>query len=293
MVDRSKFVGVIGCGTMGAGIAIVSARAGFKTIVVENEQSALGRGLSLIDKFFAKSVEKGKMTDQQKDEIMGEKLTGTLNYEDLAHCEFVIEAVFEDLEIKQQVFQRAHEVCPPETILASNTSTLSITSIGAGSGRPDRFIGMHFCLPAQIMKLVEVTQGLQTSDETYERTMEFGKTLGQVFVTTKDTPGFILNHFIVAFNNDCIRAYENGLASIEDIDKAVKLGLGYPMGPFELLDYIGMDTQLRVSLALFNQVQDHRFWPPPLVKRMVDAGFLGRKTGRGFYTYEASGMFGA
>ena len=293
MVDRSKTVGVIGCGTMGAGIAIVSARAGFKTIVVENEENALDRGLSLIDKFFAKSVEKGKMTAQHKDEIMGEKLTGTLNYKDLADCEFVIEAVFEDLEIKQQVLHRAHEVCPPETILASNTSTLSITSIGASSGRPDRFIGMHFCLPAQIMKLVEVTQGLQTSDETYTRTMEFGKTLGQVFVTTKDTPGFILNHFIVAFNNDCIRAYENGLASIEDIDKAVKLGLGYPMGPFELLDYIGMDTQLRVSLALFNQVQDHRFWPPPLVKRMVDAGFLGRKTGRGFYTYEASGMFGA
>ena len=293
MVDRSKFVGVIGCGTMGAGIAIVSARAGFKTIVVENEQNALDRGFSLIDKFFARSVEKEKMTAQQKDEIMGEKLTGTLNYEDLADCEFVIEAVFEEMEVKQQAFHQANDVCPPETILASNTSTLSITSIGAGSGRPDRFIGMHFCLPAQIMKLVEVTRGLQTSDETYERTMEFGKALGQVFVTTKDTPGFILNHFIVAFNNDCIRAYENGLASVEDIDKAVKLGLGYPMGPFELLDYIGMDTQLRVSLALFNQVQDHRFWPPPLVRRMVDAGFLGRKTGKGFYTYEASGMFGA
>jgi 3-hydroxybutyryl-CoA dehydrogenase len=224
---------------------------------------------------------------------MKEKLIGTLNYKDLAECEFVIEAVFEDLELKQQVFRKVHEVCPPESILASNTSTLSITSIAAGSGRPDRVIGMHFCLPAQVMKLVEVTRGLQTSDETYERSMEFGKAIGQVLVNTKETPGFILNHFIVAFNNDCIRAYEDGLATLGDIDKAVKLGLGYPMGPFELLDYIGLDTQLRVSLALFDQVQDPRYWPPPLVRRMVDAGYLGRKAGRGFYQYEGAGMFGA
>ena len=177
MTKQSKNIGVMGCGTMGAGIAIVSARAGFKTIVVENDQEALDRGLALIDKFFAKSVSKKKMTTQQKDEIMGENLIGTLTYEDLAGCELVIEAVFEDLAIKQEVFNRVHEICPPETILASNTSTLSITSIGAGSGRPDRVIGMHFCLPAQIMKLVEVTRGLQTSDETYVRAMEFGKAL--------------------------------------------------------------------------------------------------------------------
>jgi 3-hydroxybutyryl-CoA dehydrogenase len=293
MADQAKGVGVLGAGTMGSGIAIVSARAGFKTILVEKDQEVLDKGLDLIDKFFAKSVKKEKMTADQKDEIMTEKLVGTVNYEDLADCGFVIEAVFENLELKKQVFFRAHEACPPETILASNTSTLSITSIAAGSGRPDRTIGMHFCLPAQVMKLVEVTRGLQTSDETYERTMEFGKALGQVFITTKETPGFILNHFIVAFNNACIKAYEEGLASVEDIDKAVKLGLGYPMGPFELLDYIGMDTQLRVSLALFEQVQDPRYWPPPLVRRMVDAGYLGRKTGIGFYKYERAGMFGA
>lgn len=292
MSQRPKSVGVLGCGTMGSGIAIVTARAGFKTIVVESDQKALDRGLSLIERFFAKSVKKGKITEEQKEKILKERLIGTLNYEDLADCEFVIEAVFEDLELKKEVFYRLNEICHPETILASNTSTLSITSIAAGSGRPDRVIGMHFCLPAQVMKLVEVTRGLQTSDKTYQRTIEFGKALGQVLVTTKDTPGFILNHFIVAFNNACIRAYENGLASLEDIDKAVKLGLGYPMGPFELLDYIGLDTHLRVSLALYNQVQDHRFWPPPLVKRMVDAGFLGRKTGKGFYQYEEVGMFG-
>ncbi len=292
MADQAKGVGVLGAGTMGSGIAIVSARAGFKTILVEKDQGVLDRGLDLIDRFFAKSVKKGKMTAEQKDVVMKEKLIGTLKYGDIADCEFVIEAVFEDLEIKKRVFYQVHEVCPPETILASNTSTLSITSIAAGTGRPDRTIGMHFCLPAQIMKLVEVTRGLQTSDQTYDRTMEFGKALGQVFITTKETPGFILNHFIVAFNNACIRAYEDGLASVEDIDKALKLGLGYPMGPFELLDYIGMDTQLRVSLALFEQVRDARYWPPPLVRRMVDAGSLGRKTGRGFYEYEGAGMFG-
>lgn len=293
MADQAKSVGVLGAGTMGSGIAIVSARAGFKTILVEKDQGILDRGIDLIDRFLAKSVKKGKMTAEQKDEIMEGRLIRTLKYEDLADCAFVIEAVFEDLEIKKRVFYQVHEVCPPETILASNTSTLAITSIAAGSGRPDQTIGMHFCLPAQIMKLVEVTRGLQTSDQTYDRTMEFGKALGQVFITTQETPGFILNHFIVAFNNDCIRAYEDGLGSVEDIDKAIKLGLGYPMGPFELLDYIGMDTQLSVSLALFEQVQDPRYWPPPLVRRMVDAGYLGRKTGKGFYQYEGAGMFGA
>lgn len=291
-MNRTKSVGVIGCGTMGSGIAIVAARAGFKTIVVENDQQALNRGLTLIDRFFAKSVEKGKMTAAQKDEIMNERLVGTLDFNELADCGFVIEAVFEDLELKRQAFQKVNEVCPPETILASNTSTLSITSIAAGSGRPEQVIGMHFCLPAQVMKLVEVTRGLRTSDDTYKKTIQFGKDLGQVLVTTKDSPGFILNHFVVAFNNSCISAYENGLASIEDIDKAIKLGLGYPMGPFELMDYIGLDTQVRVSLALFGQVQDHRFWPPPLLIRMVDAGFLGRKTSRGFYSYKEAGMFG-
>jgi 3-hydroxybutyryl-CoA dehydrogenase len=286
-------VGVLGSGTMGSGIAIVTARSGFRTVLVESNHEALDRGLILIDRFFAKSVERGKMTAAQKDEIMKGGLVGTANYDDLRDCEFVIEAVFEDLDLKQQVFHRVHEICGPETILATNTSTLSITAIGAGSGRPERVVGMHFCLPAQVMKLIEVTRGLRTDDETYKRAMAFGKALGQVCVTTKDTPGLILNHFIVAFNNDCIRAYENGLASVADIDKAVKLGLGYPMGPFELLDYIGLDTQLRVSLALYNQVQDHRFWPPPLVKRMVDAGFLGRKSGKGFYEYREAGMFGA
>ena len=292
-MEQSMSVGVIGCGTMGSGIAIVVARAGFKTIVVDDNQEALNRGLVLIERFFAKSVEKGKMTADQKDEITKEKLVGAVDFKDLTDCGFVIEAVFEDLEVKRRVFGKLNEACPRETILASNTSTLSITSIAAASRRPDRVIGMHFCLPAQVMKLVEVTRGLQTSNETYEKTMKFGEALGQVLVTTKDSPGFILNHFVVAFNNSCITAYENDLASIEDIDKAVKLGLGYPMGPFELMDYIGLDTQVKVSLALYGQVQDHRFWPPPLLVRMVDAGFLGHKTGRGFYHYKEAGMFGA
>lgn len=293
MARDNRSVGVVGAGTMGSGIAIVTARAGFKTILLDTDQKVLDRSFHLIDRFFSKSVEKGKMRPEQKEEIMNEYLVTSLNYEDLAECEFVIEAVFEDLELKKEVFRKVDKICPPDTILGTNTSTLSITSIAAGSGRPDRVIGMHFCLPAQVMKLVEVTRGLLTSDETYKRTMQFGKELKQVFVTTKEVPGFILNHFIVAFNNACIRAYEEGLASVEDIDKAVKLGLGYPMGPFELLDYIGLDTQLRVSMALFEQVNDSRYWPPPLVRRMVDAGLLGRKTGRGFYQYKRPSMFGA
>lgn len=293
MDQQKPVVAVVGAGTMGSGIAIVCARAGFKTILLESQADNLEKGMNLIGRFFEKSVQKGKLSAEDRDWILKKRLVGTQDLADLAQCGLVIEAVFEDLEVKKQLFAQVNEICPPETILASNTSTLSITSIAAGSGRPDRVIGMHFCLPAQVMKLVEVTCGLQTSDETYTRAMELGKALGQVLVTTKDTPGFILNHFIVAFNNACIRAYEDGLASVEDIDKAVRLGLGYPMGPFELLDYIGMDTHLRVSLALYNQDKDERFWPPSLVQRMIDAGYLGRKTGRGFHQYQEAGMFGA
>jgi len=293
MTNPSKSVGVLGCGVMGSGIAIVSARAGFKTVVLDTDENALNNGLSLIERFFAKSVEKGKMSAEKKDEIVNKRLVGTTEYEGLAECEFVIEAIFEDLELKQKVFYRVHQVCSPETILITNTSTLSITSIAAGSGRPDRVIGMHFCLPAQVMKLVELSRGLETSDETYQRAKEFGKALGQVLVDTRDTPGFILNYFIIAFNNACIRAYVDGVASKEDIDKAVKLGLGYPMGPFELLDYIGMDTHWRASNAMYDMVKDRRYFPPRLVKEMIDAGHLGRKTGKGFYDYKEKGMFGA
>ena len=292
MADKKNTIGVLGCGTMGSGIAIVCARAGFKTIVVDTDERQLKRGRELIDRFFAKSVEKGKLTEAQKREIMQSRLTFSVSYEDLKECYFIIEAVYEDLEVKKAVLAKLNGICHVGTIFASNTSTLSITSIAAGSGRPDRVIGMHFCLPAQVMRLVEVTRGLQTSDETYQRTKELGEQLGQVIINTKDTPGFILNHFVVAFNNSCIRAYEEGRGKVEDIDKAVKLGLGYPMGPFELLDYIGLDTHLRVSLALYEQTRDNRFWPPPLVRRMVDAGHLGRKVGRGFYRYPEAGMFG-
>ncbi|MEW5911840.1 MAG: 3-hydroxyacyl-CoA dehydrogenase family protein [Thermodesulfobacteriota bacterium] len=293
MAEKKPVMAVLGAGTMGSGIAIVCARAGFKTFLVDNQAACLEKGADLIGRFFDKSVQKGKLSAEERNQIMHQRLVPTQNLADLAECGLVIEAVFEDLEIKKKLLAQVNQICPPETILASNTSTLSITSLAAGSGRPDRVIGMHFCLPAQVMKLVEVTRGLQTSEETYARAMELGKALGQKLVTTKDTPGFILNYFVVAFNNACIRAYEQGLASVEDIDKAVKLGLGYPMGPFELLDYIGMDTHLRVSLALYNQVQDERFWPPALVQRMVDAGYLGRKTGRGFHQYKEAGMFGA
>ena len=291
MCDIRK-VGIVGLGTMGTGISIVVTRAGFETILVDQNEHILESSLQQIANFFKKSVEKKKITEEKAKNIINSIKTHT-EYKYLSECDVIIEAVYEDFKTKKLVFQELNKICLQKTIFVSNTSTLSITSLAAASNRPDRFIGMHFCLPAQVMKLVEVTRGLQTSDETFQTAMNFGKALGQTCVLTKDAPGFILNRFIVAFNNMCIKAYENNLASKEDIDKAVKLGLGYPMGPFELLDYIGLDTQLRVSLALFEQTKDIRYWPPSIVSKMVDAGYLGRKTGKGFYNYDRISIFGA
>ena len=286
-----KTVGVAGSGTMGAGIAIVAARAGFNTIVYDTRQDALDRARKQTAGFFAKSVEKGKLTPAQVDAIMA-GLRGTTQMEDLAACDVVIEAVFEDLKVKHDLVGRLNAICPAHTIFASNTSTLSITEIAAGSGRDDRFVGMHFCLPAQLMKLVEMSPGLNTSGESFERAWKFCKALGQIPVKTKDNPGFILNYFLVPYNNDAIRLVEAGVASPADIDRAIKVGLGYPMGPLELLDLIGLDTQLLLCEALYGVTREPRAACPPLVKRMIAAGHLGRKSGRGFYTYKGNAMFG-
>ncbi len=291
-VEAEIQVAVLGAGTMGAGIAIVASRAGCETVVLEKDRDRMSEGFGRIEKFYAQSVKKGKMTEDQARAALA-KVRMTDVPADCAGAGFVIEAVYEDLEVKKALFAQMNGICRPDAIFASNTSTLSITSLAAGAGRPDRTVGMHFCIPAPLMKLVEVTRGLQTSEETFNRTLAFSDRLGQVRVTTQDTPGFILNYFIVAFNNDCIRAYESGLASLEDIDKAVKFGLGYPMGPFELLDVIGLDTHAFVSKVLYEELKETRFSAPSLVKKMIDAGHLGRKTGRGFYTYGAKGMFGA
>ncbi len=291
MSDAIKTVGVAGSGTMGAGIAIVAARAGYKTIVYDARQDALDRARKQTAGFFAKSVERKKLTQAQVDKILC-GLTGTTEIKDLAACDIVIEAVFENLKVKHEVFGELNKACQQHTLFASNTSTLSITEIAAGSGRDDRFVGMHFCLPAQLMKLVEMSPGIKTSDESFKRAWEFCCTLGQTPVKTKDNPGFILNYFLVPFNNDAIRLVEAGVAEPADIDRAIKVGLGYPMGPLELLDLVGLDTHLLVAEALYASTHDPRAAVPALVKRMIAAGHLGRKSGQGFFKYAGNAMFG-
>jgi 3-hydroxybutyryl-CoA dehydrogenase len=286
-----RTVGVAGSGTMGAGIAIVAARAGFRTIVYDTKPEALFRARKQTEGFFAKSVERGKLTQEEVDRIMV-GLTGTTDIAGLAACDIVIEAVFEDLKVKHEILVQLNRVCPIHTIFASNTSTLSITEIAAGSGRDERFVGMHFCLPAQLMKLVEMSPGLRTSEETFKTAWAFCTAMGQVPVKTKDHPGFILNYFLVPFNNDAIRLVEAGVAGPADIDRAIKTALGYPMGPLELLDLVGLDTHLLVAEALYAATHEPRAAVPPLVKRMIAAGRLGRKTGAGFYTYAGNAMFG-
>lgn len=286
-----KTVGVAGSGTMGAGIAIVAARAGFRTILFDAKADALERARKQIEGFFAKSVERRKLSAEQVAAILGE-LSSTTKIAALSECDIVVEAVFENLQVKHALCADLDKVCPPHTIFASNTSTLSISEIAAGSGRDDRFVGMHFCLPAQLMKLVEMSPGLRTTEETFDAAWDFCKALGQIPVKTKDNPGFILNYFLVPFNNDAIRLVEAGVAAPADIDRAVKIGLGYPMGPLELLDLVGLDTHLLVAEALYASTHEPRAAAPPLVKRMIAAGQLGRKTGRGFYSYRGNAMFG-
>jgi 3-hydroxybutyryl-CoA dehydrogenase len=287
-----KTVGVAGCGTMGAGIAIVAARAGFRTIVYDTREEALAKARKQTESFFARSVERGKLSSAQVKAILA-NLASTTRIEDLGKSDIVIEAVFEDLKVKHALFAELDKVCPPHTLFASNTSTISITEIAGGSGRAERFVGMHFCLPAQLMKLVEMSPGLNTTEETFARAWEFCKALGQSPVKTQDSPGFILNYFLIPFNNDAIRLVESGVAEPTEIDKAIKGALGYAMGPFELLDLIGMDTQLLLCEAMHGLTHEPRAACPPLVKRMIAAGHLGRKTGRGFHAYQDSKMYGA
>jgi 3-hydroxybutyryl-CoA dehydrogenase len=286
-----KTVGVAGSGTMGAGIAIVAARAGFKTIVYDTRKEALERARKQTEGFFAKSVERKKLAQAQVDTILS-SLTGTTKIADMAECDVVIEAVFEDLKVKHDLLAQLNKVCPAHTLFASNTSTLSITEIAAGSGRDERFVGMHFCLPAQLMKLVEMSPGLRTSDETFDAAWAFCKAMGQTPVKTKDNPGFILNYFLIPFNNDAIRLVEAGVAAPADIDRAIKVGLGYPLGALELIDLVGLDTHLLVAEALYASTHDPRAAVPALVKRMIAAGHLGRKTGQGFFKYSGNAMFG-
>jgi 3-hydroxybutyryl-CoA dehydrogenase len=291
-MSEIKTIGVAGAGTMGAGIAIVCARAGFRTRVFDLNQQALDRARGQTEGFLRKSVERGKLPPEKLPEIMGQ-WHGTTNLADFADCDLVIEAVFESLPVKHDLFGKLDKVCAPHAIFASNTSTISITEIAGGSGRPDRFVGMHFCLPAQLMKLVEMSPGLVTSEEAFARAWSLCEALGQKPVRTQDTPGFVLNYFLIPFNNDAIRLVEQGVAEPADIDLAIKTAMGYAMGPMELLDLIGMDTQKLLCEAMHGITNEPRAACPPLVKRMIAAGWLGKKSGRGFHRYADSKMFGA
>ena len=287
-----KTVGIAGSGTMGAGIAIVAARAGFRTRVYDTRQPALDRARQQTLAFLEKSVQRKKLDQAQLEQIMA-NWSSTTEVSDMADCDIIIEAVFEDLAVKHDLFDKLHAVCPPHTLFASNTSTISITEIAGGSGRDDRFVGMHFCLPAQLMKLVEMSPGMNTSADSFDKAWEFCVALGQKPVKTQDSPGFILNYFLIPFNNDAIRLVEQGVADAADIDKAIKTALGYPMGPLELLDLVGLDTQRLLCEAMHGLTNAPRAACPPLVRRMIAAGHLGRKSGKGFHAYADAKMFGA
>ena len=279
-------VGVLGCGLMGSGIAQVAASAGFETVVKEVSDDLINKGFAGIDKSLAKFAEKGTIRADQQREIRG-RLSGTTSFADLADCDIIIEAIIENLEEKRSTYAQLDAICKPETIFASNTSSLSITEMMTATSpeRQRRFIGMHFFNPVPLMKLVEVVKTILTDSDVYEQAVDFGKKLGKVPVRAGDKTGFIVNRLLVPYMLDSIRALEEGVGSIVDIDNAMKLGCGYPMGPFTLGDFVGLDTTYYIAEIMFNEFREKRFAPPPLLKRMVLAGLYGRKSGRGFYDY--------
>jgi 3-hydroxybutyryl-CoA dehydrogenase len=281
-----KKVGVLGCGLMGAGIAQVAATAGFETVVKEVSDEFITKGFSGIEKSLAKFAEKGTITGEQQKEIRG-RLSGTTSFDALGDCDIIIEAIIENLEEKRSTYRQLDAICKPETIFASNTSSLSITEMmtATSAERQQRFVGLHFFNPVPLMKLVEVVRTILTDDDVYEQALAFGKKLGKVPVRAGDKTGFIVNRLLVPYMLDAIRALEEGVGSIVDIDNAMKLGCGYPMGPFTLGDFVGLDTTYYIAEIMFNEFREKRFAPPPLLKRMVLAGLYGRKSGRGFYDY--------
>jgi len=283
-----KKVGVLGCGLMGSGIGQVAAMAGFDTTVLEVEQKYLEKGFAGIEKSLSKFAErppeKGGITAKQKDEIRA-RLKGTTKAADLADCDIVIEAIIESVPQKKEMYAALDGVVKKDAIFASNTSSISITELMTATKRPERFIGLHFFNPVPLMKLVEVVRTIATAPDVYETAYEFAKKLGKVPVRAKDSTGFIVNRLLVPYLLDAIRAYEEGVGSIEDIDQAMKLGCGFPMGPFTLLDFVGLDTTYYITHVMFDEFKEQRFASPPLLKRLVMAGRYGRKTGKGFYDY--------
>jgi len=277
-------VGVLGCGLMGSGIAQVAAQAGYRTIVREVDDAALQTGLDRIRRFLDEGVARGKVTPEHRSQALA-NLSGTTTFQELEACDLVVEAIVENLREKQQALAALEPVLKPHAVVASNTSSLCITELAAATTRPDRFGGLHFFNPVPLMKLVEVIRALTTSDETHRTLLAFTRSLGKEPIEAPDRPGFIVNRLLVPYLLEAVRAYENGLGSVEDIDKGMQLGCGHPMGPFTLLDFVGIDTTYYIAEIMFDEFKAPAYAPPPLMKRMVLAGRLGRKSGQGFYKY--------
>jgi 3-hydroxybutyryl-CoA dehydrogenase len=283
-MNKIQNVGVLGCGLMGSGIAQVAATAGYSTVVKEVAEDLLKKGMAGIDKSLSRLAEKGTITAEQRSEAF-KRLKGTIKFEDLGDCDIVIEAITENLQVKRETYSTIDNIVKPEAIFASNTSSLVITEMMTATKRVDRFIGMHFFNPVPLMKLVEVVGTITTSDAVLDDAISFAKTLGKLPIRTSDRSGFIVNRLLVPYLLDAIRALEEGVGNIEDIDTGMKFGCGYPMGPFTLLDFVGLDTTYYIANIMFDEFREKRFAPPPLLKRLVLAGHLGKKTGRGFYDY--------
>jgi len=277
-------VGVVGLGLMGNGIAQVVATAGFSVVAREVNNELLEKGIKSIERSLQKFVEKNQLSDVERQNTLA-RIQRTTAVADLKDCDLVIEAITENPKVKKELFAELDRLCPKHTILASNTSSISITEMAAATKRPERFIGLHFMNPVPLMKLVEVIRTIQTDEEVFETGVQFAEKLGKVPVRTWDRVGFIVNRLLIPYLLDCIRAHEEGFGSIPDIDKSIHLGLNHPMGPFTLLDFVGLDTTLFIAEIMFEEYREQRFAPPPLLKRLVTAGWHGRKTGRGFYDY--------
>lgn len=286
MADEAgvRRVGVLGCGLMGSGIAQVCAQAGYRTVVREVDQAAVDAGLGRIARFLDNGVTRNKLTAEARDATM-ERLSGTTSVDALAECDLIIEAIVENVDAKRAVFSEVEAVVGPDAVFCSNTSSVCITELAAATRRPDKFAGMHFFSPVPIMNLVEVIRGLSTTDETYQRVFDFARSLGKQPVTAPDRPGFIVNRLLIPYLLSAIRAFESGCGTVEDVDTAMTLGCGHPMGPFTLLDFVGLDTTYYITNIMYEEFRDPAYAPPPLLKRMVLAGRLGRKSGHGFYKY--------
>ncbi len=284
MAQRIEKVGVLGAGLMGHGITQVAAESGYEVVVREVDEATLEKGIGKIEKQLARAVEKGKATQEQADEVRA-RITGTVHYRDLAGCDLVIEAITESLPLKLEMWREIDEIVKPEAVFATNTSSLAVIDQAAVTGRPQQFVGLHYFNPAQVMKLVEVVRCVTTGDEAFETALEFVRSAGKLAIPTKDKAGFIVNRLLVPYMLDAIRAYEEGVGSVLEIDEAMKAGAGHPMGPLTLADFVGLDTLGSICDVLFDEFRERRFARPPTLRKMLSAGWFGRKSGMGFYDY--------